>query len=463
MKKIAFVAKREFISTVATRGFIIGVLMMPMIMVVAAVALPRLMNQKQPQVRGEIVLIDPTGSIIDRLKQQLDPRQLAEQQAKRIRDATKETATRIGMPAPAMADDAIARFLGEVPNLKVEARGSTSDLDASIGWLKDSNNGAARLAVIAIHPNAVANGEALEGATGDSSPLGGYDFYISPKLDERTQNTIQSAVHDAIVAARLKDANIDKAEIDVLVNLSRATPKLVSPSGGGTTNARLNRGIPFLLIGFLIFGVMMGAGSLLSTTVEEKFSRVLEVLLSAVSPFELMAGKILGQLAVSGVVLMVYVTLGLIALSSFAMLGLIDPMLLVYLFLFFVINYLIIGAFMGAIGAAVNDMRDAQSLLLPVNLLIMLPWFLAAPIMRNPESTLSTVLSFVPPVNCFAMLLRLASNSPPPFWQVALSIVISLATVYVALWFAAKIFRIAILLQGKPPNLITLIRWAKAA
>jgi ABC-type Na+ efflux pump permease subunit len=190
---------------------------------------------------------------------------------------------------------------------------------------------------------------------------------------------------------------------------------------------------------------------------------VLEVLLSAVSPFELMAGKILGQLAVSGVVLLVYVTLGLIALSSFAMLGLIDPLLLLYLFVFFVINYLIIGAFMGAIGAAVNDMRDAQSLLMPVNLLIMLPWLLAAPIMRNPDSMLSTVLSLTPPVNCFAMLLRLASNSPPPFWQVALSIAISLATVYAALWFAAKIFRIAILLQGKPPNLVTLIRWARAA
>lgn len=454
MNKIVLIAKREFTTTVATRGFIIGALMMPLLMSVMFTVVPRLMNQKQPQVRGEIVVIDPTGAVIDRLKQQLDPHHLAEQQAKRARDAAEQAGDRIGLRATGVTSDAIARFLPEVPNLTIAAYDRASDLGGAIDWLK-SKGDAPRLAVIAIQPNAV--------NAGSSSTFGGFDFYTSPKLGERTQNAILSAARDAIIAARLSEANIDKAQIDLLVALERPVPKLVSASSDGTTNANLNRFVPFVLVGFLIMGVLMGAGSLLSTTVEEKFSRVLEVLLSAVSPFELMAGKILGQLAVSGVVLIVYVSLAIIALSSFAMLGLIDPILLVYLFVFFVINYLIFGAIMGAIGAAVNDLRDAQSLLMPVNLLMMIPWLLAMPIIRNPESTLSIVLSFLPPVNCFAMLLRLASSSPPPLWQVALSILISLATVYAALWFAAKVFRIAILLQGKPPNLITLVRWARAA
>ena len=85
------------------------------------------------------------------------------------------------------------------------------------------------------------------------------------------------------------------------------------------------------------------------------------------------------------------------------------------------------------------------------------------PISRDPDSTFSVVLSFLPPVNGFAMMLRLASLSPPPAWQVWLSILVGVGAVFGALWFAAKVFRIGLLMYGKPPNFRTLIRWARAA
>ena len=85
------------------------------------------------------------------------------------------------------------------------------------------------------------------------------------------------------------------------------------------------------------------------------------------------------------------------------------------------------------------------------------------PILRNPNSTLAVVVSFVPPLNSFGMLLRLASSSPPPAWQVWLSIAIGVAGVVGAVWFAAKVFRIGILMFGKPPDLQTLFRWLRAA
>ena len=72
-------------------------------------------------------------------------------------------------------------------------------------------------------------------------------------------------------------------------------------------------------------------------------------------------------------------------------------------------------------------------------------------------------MSFVPPVNTFAMLLRMSSATPPPLWQVWLTIVISSAAVYAALWFAAKVFRVGLLMHGKPPNVATLVRWIKMA
>ena len=97
--------------------------------------------------------------------------------------------------------------------------------------------------------------------------------------------------------------------------------------------------------------------------------------------------------------------------------------------MFFVITYLTIGSAMAAIGSAVNEMREAQSLMMPIILVMMVPWMLALPIAREPNSTFSTAISFIPPVNTFAMLLRLTSSAPPPAWQVWLTIVIGLASV----------------------------------
>ena len=159
---------------------------------------------------------------------------------------------------------------------------------------------------------------------------------------------------------------------------------------------------------------MTGGQALLTSTVEEKSSRVIEIILSAVSPMELLAGKLLGQMAVSLLALGFYIALGMALLVSFALFSLFNPWLLVYLVIFFVIAYLVVGAMMLTVGAVVNDMREAQSMMMPIMLLIMTPWIFWLPISREPNSTFSTVISFIPPVNTFTMLLRMTSSAPPP-------------------------------------------------
>jgi ABC-type Na+ efflux pump permease subunit len=116
-----------------------------------------------------------------------------------------------------------------------------------------------------------------------------------------------------------------------------------------------------------------------------------------------------------------------------------------------------------AAGAAVNDMREAQSLMMPMTLLLIAPWVLWMPISRDPDGTLAIVVSFVPPLSSFGMLLRLASPHPPPTWQVLLSIGIGALGVVGAVWFASKVFRIGLLMFGKPPNFATLVRWVRDA
>jgi ABC-2 type transport system permease protein len=108
-------------------------------------------------------------------------------------------------------------------------------------------------------------------------------------------------------------------------------------------------------------------------------------------------------------------------------------------------------------------MNEAQSLFGPVMLVLMVPYLLSPIIGRAPNSTFSTVMSFVPPVNTFVMMSRLASDSPPPAWQVWLTVLVGCVSALAAVWFASKVFRIGLLMHGKPPNFATLLRWARAA
>jgi len=145
------------------------------------------------------------------------------------------------------------------------------------------------------------------------------------------------------------------------------------------------------------------------------------------------------------------------------MFGLIDLMLVVYLFVFFLITYLVFGALMMAIGASVNQMAEAQSLMGPVMMLLLLPYILSPMIGRAPNSTFSIAVSFIPPVNTFAMMSRLASDAPPPAWQVWLTVLVGIGGAVAAVWFASKVFRIGLLMHGKPPDLKTMIKWARMA
>jgi ABC-2 type transport system permease protein len=96
-------------------------------------------------------------------------------------------------------------------------------------------------------------------------------------------------------------------------------------------------------------------------------------------------------------------------------------------------------------------------------MLLVLPYVLSPMIGRAPNSTFSVVMSFLPPFNTFVMMSRLASDSPPPAWQVWLTVAIGLGAAYATVWFAAKVFKIGLLMHGKPPNFATLVRWARAA
>ena len=455
MKKIALIAAREFIASVTNRGFVIGLLLMPAFFVIIFAVGPRLLNQSGPPVRGQISVLDPTGRIVEPLKAALVPEAIAARRGEAARAALQRLPQEVNDSAQSNA--ALDRVLGQIPEIRVADRPGAPDLESEKAWLNESSAGDRRLGIVVVHPDAV-------DPAGGRTEYGTYDLYLPATVDQRVEGTIRDAMRNAIIDARVRAGRLDRGRIDAIMRV--APPRSLSVTKTGATRPSqqgFNTALPLVFVALLVMGVMIGGQTLLTSTVEEKSSRVVEVLLSAVSPFELMAGKLLGQLAVSLLVLFVYVGLGLIVLVSMALVGLLDPLLLVYLVVFFVITYLVFASVMMAIGAAVNEMREAQSLLGPVMIVLMLPWLLAFPIARDPNTPMAIALSFVPPVNTFVMMLRLTSSSPPPIWQPAVTLLVGIATALGALWFAGKIFKIALLLHGKPPNLATLIRWARAA
>jgi ABC-2 type transport system permease protein len=459
MKKIVHVAAREFVATVATKGFIFGLLIMPAIITLLAIAGPRLFGQRNFRAQGQIAIVDPTGAVAAQLRAAVDPKMLA---ARRAADARRALAAAPPAVRQLAGDSAGSRqtidsVLGQLPNLTVLERPASADLQQEKAWLKqEGRNEARHIALVVVHPDAVV-------PAGGSATYGSYDLYVPPSLDDRIENAVYQSVREAIVTARARAQNLDRARMDALLRVDRVLSVTVTKDNERPTVGAFNAVLPFAFAGLMVFGILMGGQSLLTSTIEEKSSRVVEVLLSAVSPFELMAGKILGQMGVSLVVLGLYLGMGMAVLLSFALVGLLDPWLLFYLAAFFVIAYVVNASMMVAIGAAVNEMKEAQSLTMPVMLLMMTPWILAAPISRDPNSTFSTVISFIPPVNTFAMMLRLASSAPPPWWQAWLSIAVGVGSAFAAVWFAAKVFRIGLLMYGKPPDFATLVRWARAA
>ena len=457
MKRVWLVAQREFLAAVMNKGFVIGLLVMPVVVGLLIMVMPRLMRAQGSQIRGEVAVIDPTGQIVDGLRAALTPEAITKRRTDVARRALENAPAPVRDVAGESSNAAIEQAMGAAPALTLVQRAATADVQSEKRWLTGTvaESAPRHLALVVIHPDAVSQNAKTE--------YGGYDIYIPDNTDERVETTIYDAMREALVAARVRAYNMDRAQVEAVMNVLRARSVTVTAGTERQTNVGFNRFLPFIFAGLLVFGILIGGQTLLTQVIEEKSSRVIEVLLSALSPLELMAGKILGLMAVSMLVLALYVGMGLLMLTSFAMLGLVDPLLIVYLIVFFLVGYLVFASVFAAIGAAVNEMREAQSLMTPIMLLLMAPWFFAQPIGRDPDAAFSVAMSLVPPVNTFAMMVRLASTTPPPLWQVGLSLVIGVASAIACMWFAAKIFKVGLLMHGKPPTLGTLIKWARMA
>ena len=458
MSKVLQIAWREFAATALTKGFLIGLVAVPMMMAVTLLLVPLLINFKSPPVRGEVAVLDRSGAGIDaRLAEALSPEALVQRRAalQSRMDAAMPQALR-GLQAQSAASAGVEAAFGEVPKLRVLSLPAEADLEREKARLLEADaEDARRLALLVIDADAVHSEPAKD--------LGSYSFYIRKKLDERVVDEIREALRPALIDARMQANGFDAERVRALNALPRVRPITVGEEGENSAALVVGQILPMAFMMLMFLAIMTAGQMLVTTTVEEKSSRVVEVLLAAVSPTELMAGKILGQLGVGLLMISVYAGLGVLALLSFALTGLIEFWQIAVFALFFLIAFATFGALMAAAGAAVNELREAQSLLTPIVLFAVAPMLLWMPIRSDPNSMLATVLSLTPPVSPFVMVMRISSNTPPPVWQIGLALLIGVLSTVVAMWLAGKVFRVGLLMHGKPPNFATLVRWVRMA
>jgi len=445
--KVALIAWREFRHTALTKGFIFGAVAVPVVMFGVIMLMPFLVSRESPPLVGTIVVADPEGSVSARAEQIL----VTPPSAREILDELASMETNPASPASsAEAFEAASSLSGGSQRIEVAWRVEPS-LDAVEAIKRDVREGRI-LAGAAIPPSAL----------DPANTTDGFELFIPSSLSPKHVRQIGRALGAALEEERVERSGLDAELLARLKNRPAPRTTRISPQGAEAeenTEARFLVPAAFMLL--LWITVFTSANYLLTTTIEEKSNKVMEVLLAAASPLQLLGGKIVGYALVSIVMLVMYGALGVAGLAAAAMGDLVPPLHLVYLATYFVIAYVMVAAMMSAVGSAVSDLREAQSLVGPVMTLILVPLILWAPITQDPNGVLATVTSFIPPASPFVMILRLtAATEPVPAWQILAATAWGFVCAAGLLWLAARIFRVGVLMQGKPPTPRELIRWA---
>jgi ABC-type Na+ efflux pump permease subunit len=279
---------------------------------------------------------------------------------------------------------------------------------------------------------------------------------------------LRTTVGAAVIAQRFQAASVDPRVVERLTRPTAVNSlKLLERDRSGQLkppekiDQRMAAGVPAGMLVLMYLIVMASAPQLLNSVIEEKMSRISEVLIGSVSPFELMMGKLVGCVGVSLLLAAVYLAGGYGVASYWGMQEAITPSLAAWFLLFLTMAVLLFGSIFIAVGAACSDLKDSQSMMMPVMMLIMFPVFTFAFVLRAPDGNLALALSLFPSATPFLMLMRIGLQPGPPLWQILVSVVLMSVTTFTTVWAAGRIFRTGILMQGKSPTLSEMIRWVR--
>jgi ABC-2 type transport system permease protein len=434
-EQIVTILRREYLTRVRSKGFWIATLLLPVAMA-ALVVLPSLLLART-KATHRMAVVDAVGGLGERLAAEL---------AASERAAVAQVATGIERDR----EPESSRFQVEVLSAAPDAGAQRDALDARLlagefdSWIR---------------------------IDADTLAASRVEYRAESVSNFLTQRSLEKALTRVFSETRLAEEGYDAARVVELTRGAELTTLKVTTEGAREEAGMSGFFLAYLLFFLLYLVVAIYGGLVMNGVLEEKSSRIVEVLLATTTARELLYGKLLGigaagltQLAVWAVAIAALTAPGIVGALALGggLIPQVPPAVLVHFLLHFLLGFFLYAAMYAAIGAATNSVQEAQPLTGIVVPFLIAPVLFMMPVINDPDSTLAVVLSLVPPFTPLLMLLRIAVKSPP-LWQILLGYALTTAFVLGLMAVCARVYRVGILMYGKRPTFAELGRWIRRA
>lgn len=291
-------------------------------------------------------------------------------------------------------------------------------------------------------------------------------YYSDSPTFTRLPDWLEDAVREAVETRRFAASGYERRAIQQLTShnqLERFSLAEVDAEGNLIEPREENRlavfFIPFGLLMLIFVSIQMTTPTLLNSVIEEKMQRISEVLLSSLTPFQLLAGKLLAGAGVGLTFSATYMFTLYLSLRYFEKVEWVPQGTYFWFFIFLIVGLLAFGSMFAGVSSACQDLKDTQNFAGTIVLILLVPLMLSLVIVESPDGPFAVTLSLIPPFSILAMVTRIAIPPGPPDWQILLALLLNALFAFGVTWAAARVFRIGILSQGKTPTWKELLRW----
>jgi ABC-2 type transport system permease protein len=447
MRKFWAVVRHEYKKVVLKWSFLIGTLLLPALAVGFAVVPALIFSIKGEPTR--VAVFDPTGTIIPRVKANLSKERMDE----RAKEAAREALGNLEGSQEEQIRQASRQLTDSFIFVETE-----SELNVEEARLQlTSRILAGEIDAYLIVPQNVSDADAV------------FEFRSRKAGDMIARDTFRNAVNQAVRSQRLANAGIDESRVTELSQSVKFDAKGLDERGEEKDTTGV--WIASFIIGLMIYITLAIYGqAIMGAVVEEKETRIAEILFSSARPFELMMGKLVGVGLAGLTQLGIWVLTGALFISFIALQADLSPMLatvptistlmVLYFLIFFLLGFFTYAAIFALIGSVVTSVQEGGQFAFPPIMLLLIGFYLSFAVLRDPNSTLSFWASVAPFFAPITMPVRILSETPP-FWHIGLAILLNAATITILVWIASRVYRVGMLMYGKRATIPEIWKWIK--
>ncbi len=421
MREAFLIARREYLERVRTRAFLLTTFLMPAILI--AIMGGSIFASMNGGGGGQHIVIASANA------------QLAEAVAQELKTQQKHPPlTEVQAPVTPDVRDALIRAVDD------------KRIDGAL-WLGQAPQSA--------------------GSSGNLDP----EYLSRSTADIATTQQMERAVTSAVMRERLRHEGLAAGTIDASLKPVEVTTLKVKNGRASASSSIGSYLSAYIMVFLLYFTVIYYCMNVARSVIEEKTSRIFEVLLATTTPESLLGGKILGVGAAGLTQIGIWVAAALLLTGSsmmvnaghtgagLAALGITAPQVIL-LVVYFLLGFLFYSALSAALGASVSSEQEVQQFSFFISLPLLLCFISMNYVVSHPNAPAVVACSFFPPFTPMLMYLRVVAQQPP-LWQIALSILLMAAAIYAMLWIASRIYRVGILMYGKRATLPEMLRWMR--